>query len=248
MREHAHKKLYGAVVIICLLFIALTQSRGVYISVAASILVLLGAASWQQRRLIFIGGFIGLLSLVVVADVLYRLSLLDIIHKVMERGASHRPEIWGFTLKRVAEHPWLGHGPAAYLGLADFPFPHDIFLSALFYYGIIGLILFLIVLACLIIWLIQRWGKDSEVPLFAALLVNALCGGLTDLAQLASGPEPIWLILWLPTSLIFARMSSHHWLKSRIGETKPVKQNKKFSCSWVRRTIVFSLVTSLCLK
>jgi O-antigen ligase len=47
-------------------------------------------------------------------------------------------DIWAYTLSRVAEKPWFGHGLVAYLGMeqGNFTFPHNIFLSTLFYSGI----------------------------------------------------------------------------------------------------------------
>jgi hypothetical protein len=40
-----------------------------------------------------------------------------------------------------------------------------------------------------------------EFPVLAALLIDALLAGLTDLGQITKGPGPMWIILWLPVML-----------------------------------------------
>jgi O-antigen ligase len=117
-------------------------------------------------------------------------------------------DIWTYTLSRVAEKPWFGHGLAAYLGMeqGNFTFPHKIFLSTLFYSGIVGLALLLALLVACFIGIIRNWRRPAA-PLLLALLTHAIIGRLTDLGQLTPGPAPLWIILWLPIGFICAALT-----------------------------------------
>jgi O-antigen ligase len=201
-----HKTLAG-VVFVCLTFIILTQSRGPYGATTLSTFVLLASAPWGKKiKIIKIFGLL-FLCLAGVMLAFYAASPEVLVEKISQRGMSHRLDIWDYTLGRIAEHPWIGHGPAAYLGMDGFSFPHDLYLSTLFYNGVIGLAFMLVLLGYLILWLLRQWGRNDQAPLLLALLINALVGGLTDLGQLTPGPAPLWLILWLPLSLVFAQMA-----------------------------------------
>jgi O-antigen ligase len=111
-------------------------------------------------------------------------------------GASGHFDVWQATLAQIREHPWLGNGLAANLtGLgADKSFPHDLYLSLLFYSGIVGLGLFLLWIALLL--------RNTRSPWMLSLLANAVVAGLTDFGQITKGQGPLWLILWLPAALV----------------------------------------------
>jgi len=111
-------------------------------------------------------------------------------------GASGHFDVWQATLAQIRGHPWLGNGLAANLtGLgADKSFPHNLYLSLLFYSGIVGLGLFLSWIALLL--------RSASSPWMLSLLANALLAGLTDFGQITKGPGPLWLILWLPAALV----------------------------------------------
>ncbi len=217
LREKTNKLMLGLVLALCIVFVVLTQSRGPYLTMLMTSLVVLGSVSWR-RRLNIIG--LSLLVVAVVGGSAYAFFPdwpTTIFGVLSERGSSHRLDIWRYTLDRVAERPWTGYGPAAYLGMDEFTFPHNLLLSTLFYNGIIGLALFVILLGLAALWLLRQWGKDEQVPLLTALFANVLFGGLTDLGQLTTAPSTIWLILWLPLSLILARAAEKHII---LGDKK----------------------------
>jgi O-antigen ligase len=116
---------------------------------------------------------------------------------------SHRLEIWDYTLRMIGDRPLLGHGLAANLHLnvgEDITFPHDLYLSLLFYTGVVGLLLFA-GFAGLLAWRLWLRRGRQETLWIAALGINALLSGLTDLGQITKGPGPIWFIVWLPLGL-----------------------------------------------
>ncbi len=120
------------------------------------------------------------------------------------RGTSHRLEIWRESVRLIRQRPLFGHGLADNLhvdaGGEVFTFPHDLYLSLLFYSGIVGLLLF----AAMVFALLRRLARlrlRPEFPVLAALLIDALLAGLTDLGQITKGPGPMWIILWLPVML-----------------------------------------------
>ena len=128
------------------------------------------------------------------------------------RGSSHRLQIWARTVEMIRARPLFGHGLAANLDLPGITFPHDLYLSVLFYSGAVGFVLF----ALLGLWVTRalwrsalesgwRSAGGSEWLWMTALWMDALLCGLTDLGQITKGPGPMWFIFWLPVGLVLAK-------------------------------------------
>lgn len=187
-------------------FVLLTESRGPLLSAAASTLFLCAAGPWRGRA-------VG--ALAALAAGWWLLPAWMRRHQeavLVARGVSHRPEIWHRTLQMVADHPLLGNGLAANLDLPGMTFPHDLYLSVLFYSGAVGLALFAWLLAVVLLRLWRarpgQQAPDWVLPdwlWMVALWINALIDGLTDLGQITKGPGPLWFIFWLPAGLVLAR-------------------------------------------
>ncbi len=180
-------------------FVVLTQSRGPLLSAAVATVFLCAAGPWRWRGLAVLAACGLLLFLLPVSIRHHQASML------VARGSSHRFEIWHRTLQMVAAHPIFGNGLAANLDLPGMTFPHDLYLSVLFYSGAVGLALFA-ALACAVtlrLWRVRRQG-GAEWLWMVSLWINALLSGLTDLGQITKGPGPMWFIVWLPVSLILA--------------------------------------------
>ena len=171
-------------------FVALTQSRGPLAGLSAGILVLILASRWRWRIL---PPLIGLPALALMFDRSLRDRLIGVFS---ERGNSFRFEIWQASLRRIGEHPWIGHGMGAKLAYKEFTFPHDVYLSLLFYSGAVGLVLFGAIVWRLLGGVIRRPG--AERMLLISLWANMLVSGLTDYGQIIKGPSPLWYIIWLP--------------------------------------------------
>ena len=188
-------------------FILMTESRGPLLAVSLGVLFLCAASAWRVRA------FAGLAAL---AGGWFSLPPAARQHGaavLVERGSSHRFEIWEYTLGLIRDRPLLGHGLAANLHFVVgdarrdvLTFPHDLYLSLLFYSGLVGLLIF-VGLALVLTWRLLRAGRqhNPEWAWLCALWINVLVVGLTDLGQITKGPGPIWFIVWLPVVLVMAK-------------------------------------------
>jgi len=189
----------SAATALMLLFVALTQSRGPILGAAAGVLVLI---LWSEWRFWILPALIGLPAAVWLIDGAVRIGGLDralhdiVIGPLTQRGTSFRPEIWRASLARIAQHPWIGHGVGGRLEYKSFTFPHDLYLSLLFYSGAAGLALFVGCVVLLLGGVLRRPGPERS--LLVALWANMLVSGLTDYGQIIKGPSPLWYIIWLP--------------------------------------------------
>jgi len=181
---------YLAAAVVMILFVALTQSRGPLAGLAAGVLVLVLCS---KLRLRILPPLLALPALLLWLDRGLRWKLTGVL---TQRGVSYRLEIWQASFARIAEHPWIGHGMGAHLGYQNFTFPHDLYLSLLFYSGIVGLLLFGATVFRLLGGVLQRPGQERS--LLIALWANMLVSGLTDYGQIIKGPSPLWYIVWLP--------------------------------------------------
>ena len=180
------------------IFILMCESRGPIAASALATLFLAAGAQWRWRLLAGAGIFVALWLLLPAAVHDHVLAVLT------RRGASHRLDIWAATLGQIRQRPWSGHGLGAQMHLAiggqDITFPHDLYLSLLYYSGAVGLALFVALAGVLAARLARTW--DSEAPWLAAMGLAVLVGGLTDLGQVTKGPGPMWLILWVPVGVM----------------------------------------------
>ena len=181
------RRLPAATILAGLAFIVLTGSRGPLLAIMVTLAVLLAAL--RPRALA---------GVAVIAAV--PLIWPGIIARALERGWSNRLDIWQISLRKIAEHPIFGTGPATLLGRPGEDFPHNLFLSTWLYSGIIGLALLLAVIALAVR---AAWSESDRVLRWTllALLLHLVLSGLTDLSQITKGPGPMWYIVWLPIAL-----------------------------------------------
>ncbi len=125
---------------------------------------------------------------------------------ITNRGSSFRFELWGMSLQRIAEHPWIGHSydSELYLTLADgneLREPHSFALGVLYYVGIIGFIPWIFMLG----WGLYKGLKERAQPLFilaSSLLAYGIGAGLTEGGGILSRPKEHWFLLWIPLAII----------------------------------------------
>ncbi len=185
--------LAGAVVMA--LFILAMQSRGALLAATGGTALLLAASPWHRRAAIALLAVIAAWFLVFPANLRAHLARL-----LLERGTSHRFEIWSVTWGLIQQQPIFGHGLAANVPFSRTGFPHSLVLSLLFYSGIIGLLLFLAVAGRAAICLAKAPHTQERIWV-VAICASGLLAGLTDLGQITKGPGPIWFIIWVPLIL-----------------------------------------------
>ena len=178
-------------------FLLATESRGPLLAAALATLFLCAAGPWRWRAL-------GTLAAVAIAWRLLPGALRNHqANMLVSRGSSHRFEIWDRTLQLIAQRPLFGHGLASNLDLPGITFPHDLYLSVLFYSGAVGFLLF----AWLVAWVFRAlWaGRAEHAPEWlwmVAIWIAVLVAGLTDLGQITKGPGAMWFIFWLPVGVV----------------------------------------------
>lgn len=174
-------------------FMVMTGSRGPVGSmiIAAPLLVF-----WLSPRLAMRLTAVALL-LTVIAMLLAFPSLQHYWQVAMQRGDSSRLAIWRTSWEAIKQHPWLGYGPTYHLPrIHSEAFPHNLFLSAWIYNGVIGLgLLITFMLAALRAALA---ASTSERPLAVTLLLFITLCAMTDMSQVARGPSMMWYQFWLP--------------------------------------------------
>ncbi len=188
--------LSSATIVAGLSFIVLTGSRGPLIAIVLTIAFLLAATRPRTLMAVAVSGVTAFLVTLWVAPDWISATRGDLL----QRGWSNRLIIWKLSLNRIAERPLFGFGPSARIGRPGEDFPHDLFLSTLFYGGAVGLVLLL----ALFIFAARAAAREQDRVVrwtLLALLVHTVLSGITDLSVITKGPSPMWYIVWLPIVL-----------------------------------------------
>jgi O-antigen ligase len=193
-------------VLVLLAFIALTETRGVWLALA---LCALSAPVWYGGRgTRWLAGAVLLVSL---AGGLWLMPLL------MERGASLRPQLFVQSVHLIAQHPWLGLGQGQPFTLTvagvDYTHSHNVLTQTMIELGLPGLLL-LAALWLATAWLGWRHRGRAVGRLVLALWVYASVAMQFDMPQLLDSPRPGWLLVWLPVALAL-------WLELDACRTAP---------------------------
>jgi O-antigen ligase len=185
------------------LFIALSQSRGAMVAVAAALLV----GALLQRR------WYTLIAVLAAPAVYLALIVAGWIAPtgLIERGSNNRFEIWSQVLDRIALSPLFGEGVTATFA---FPMehhlehlPHNIFLAAQLYGGIPGTALLVALFGCGFAAAIRVFRREGETW-FVTMLIFAFVCGQFDFRVVPTNVEHEWLYLWLPLVLLGRREMS----------------------------------------
>ena len=140
LRERA---LYVFAVMAFLCFIWFGQSRTAFVALFAALLSLVFYMAGQER----IRPIVWLIACVGALAIFFPGNMED----AWQRGTSFRLPIWEGAIAQVAEVPVFGHGLLSEMHVFvpgfDFGIPHNTFLSVLWQGGIIGLTLFLLLIA-----------------------------------------------------------------------------------------------------
>lgn len=190
-------------------FLGLSQTRGVWVALGATLVVMVVALPTRK-------GFLAILLMVLfVAGV----ALLN-AEILLQRGLSYRPELWGGGLRLMLDNWLWGFGFNQYEILVPaqgvlYKHPHNFFLDTGVRLGVPGLLMFCLLWAATAI---RGWQNRSE-PLGRALLALWTFSSvslMTDGIGLWLKPNADWLITWLPISLAMVLVS-----RQIAGRAKP---------------------------
>lgn len=207
--------LLAAALAACLLALAASASRGAALALLFTLLVLIGAGLRGTRLPLVLAGSAFLLVLLGVAIasgggfLWERLSHFDPASE-FSPGIAGRASIWAWSVERIAERPWLGHGYGGFLALfehardARFPsggpwdYAHNTYLELAVELGVpaAAALALAVVLALRPCFQALRYGTRSVLPLIAiaVTLVQAL-HGLVDFAWQIPAVNLTWALL-----------------------------------------------------
>lgn len=176
-----------------LVFIAMTQSRSVWLALATCAVL---TPLWQRRR--------ATLAVALGVFVLALVALAWQPEVLVDRGASYRPQILMKALHMIALHPWLGLGQGTdfiiKVGGQQLTHSHNVLTQATILLGLPGLALMVVM------WGLVGWSgwRHRGAPLGHVVLglwVYASVALQFDMPQLLDSPRPGWLLIWLPFAL-----------------------------------------------
>ena len=187
---------YVAIVVL-LVFVALTQSRGVWLAIGLAFMLM---PAWQPGRAFrWLAAGVALIALVMLV---HPLSVLT------ERGTSLRPELFEQSMRLIVQHPLLGLGQGSPFSLpvngVTYVHTHNLLTQVTVELGLPGLLL-TVALWCMVAW--QGWKSRASLPgrLILALWVFASVVLQFDMPQMLDSPRPAWLLVWLPFALAVGR-------------------------------------------
>ena len=200
-RDNALKVLTFFIGILLLAGIMHTGTRSVWIGLIAAGLCVIAVLPnpGAQKKLVL--GVVGLTCLLIAGVSIW---ILGYHEALLERSTSFRPQIWvEFLTKIVSGNFFLGFGintdPAFYADGIEFKHAHSIYLSTLFYGGIVGLGLFLTLIGQVIYTQVKNPTRLTIYVL--PLLVFGLVCLVFDGNRLVRKVDFTWLLIWLPIAL-----------------------------------------------
>jgi putative inorganic carbon (HCO3(-)) transporter len=200
--------------LLSLLTLALTQSRGGILGTVAGLLVV---AVWRERKFarVISAGALGLVALIALG---YGNALLVFVLRMDARGATlaSRLEVWQRGLMMVRDFPYTGIGIGTYNTIAHLLYPffiaapdeivphaHNQFLQVAVDVGIPGLLSYI---GLLIAFGVSAWRAYAPLPIGGgvstrALVIGLVAGifahhvfGLTDAFMLGTKPG---IVMWV---------------------------------------------------
>lgn len=189
---------WGALLVMLMLFIALGQSRGAMLALG---LAAVSMPVWGGGR----GGWLVFLSACLIAFG----GFFFFAPIILERGLSHRPDIFWSSVDMISQNPWLGLGIGADYRVVTNYFPrgfdhsHNVFTHAAIELGIPGLVLWTA------LWLVAfrvAWGarQSREGRILLSTLLVSFVAQQFDAASLWGSPRAEWFVTWLPIGLAMA--------------------------------------------
>lgn len=178
-----------------------SRNAWVSVSVGLSVLALAESTSDRQRFVASLAAVALLLGVAVIALIMDAESRA----LVMPRGTSFRPEIWSEAIARLSEgNYWLGLGAYTsddfFIQGIVFHHPHSLYLASLYQGGLIGLVLFLMLIGSTLSVLFDHYDQP-DAKLGLAVLGIALPAFMLDGYELLDKIGSTWLLFWLPVAI-----------------------------------------------
>lgn len=181
--------------------IFLSDSRNAWVSVSAGLMVLVLAHKVDRGRFIVALASAITLSLSLVAVLL---SVPEYVEILLPRSDSFRIAIWSEVLNRLSGQPLFGLGITTnddvVLDGIRFLHPHNMYLAVAFQAGVVGLVLYLCLLAGAIKTLLDAYDH-TDAKLGLSVLALALSAHLLDENELLDKIGASWLLVWLPIAI-----------------------------------------------
>jgi hypothetical protein len=199
---------YLAAMVLFIVAIVLTGSRGVYLAMAAAMSIGM-LLHYQGNTKLQVTGVAGTL-LALSAAAYFFLGP----EALFSRALSFRPEIWSeFISRTITSNVWIGTGMTTdsefQLPELLIQHPHSVFIATFYYGGLIGLALYL----GLVLRAISSLGamRQNNVRLLGCMLLAfGLTGTLLDGNELIEKVNYLWFLVWLPVGLALARKPFSH--------------------------------------
>ncbi len=189
----------------------MTMSRGPIISLLIYV-AFIGTALYlnvpgRQRMAVLFGVLVFMLVLPSITFLGGPSSMID---SMFDRGASLRPDIWLATISHPPESLLLGEGYATLF--IDTPagrvaseligeqiwHPHNLLLSVYYFSGLIGALLFVMILVQLTMRILRTHTDIRYKSLLLGLLGLIVMLNTTRGHTIVISPDPIWVLFWIP--------------------------------------------------
>lgn len=184
-------------------YVLFTFSRGAWFALVAgggALLVL--TANRKAYSLLFVGVMLG----VVGAWLFWPEIQLE-----RARGVTGRELIWGAWYERLSSFWLWGSGAGSdfkfrfpqghFLEGKQFFHAHSFYLQFWHQYGLVGIVLFFVLLLSLL-WKAWVFRGQAIARLGAALLVFAMIAMVSDIYAVFHRPSPYWVVFWLPVGIL----------------------------------------------
>ncbi len=190
---------YVFAVITFLCFIWFGQSRTAFVALFIVLIFLVLNMAWQER----VRPIVWLIACVGILAILFSGSM----EIASQRGMSYRLPIWEATITQVADAPVFGHGALSEMHFLasklDFWIPHNTFLSVLWQGGVIGLTLFLLLIASAYRQAWRLWREQGRFVVFGILIFSTGVM-LTAVDDVITRPREEWMVFWFPLALLIS--------------------------------------------
>ena len=194
----------GLFLMVMVAFIAVAwfgQSRTAFASILIALGVPSGLSLGRGKSYLLAG-----LTLVVVTLLL---AFPEVAQKAFERGQSFRFIIWSEVWQGIQARPIFGHGLLSELAIdtgarsGPMSVAHNAYLQVFWTGGIIGLLLFLLLLGSAFRFALLRGQQEGDYRVLC-ILIFAACAMMTGVDILIARPRDQWILFWLPLAMLLA--------------------------------------------